>query len=124
MGGAQGTQAFANLLGRGDPDVIGRSAGPTQIAEASTTAHTVLPQQITVHVTGTGVFTLTMPEASAANRFVPYIVRLEEASTGVTVAFPGGTENPLDQVMTALLDNVIAQTDGKYWYVTGATLTP
>ena len=124
MGGAAGPQGIANLLGRGDPDVIGRSAGPTQIVEASTTAHTVLPQQITVHVTGTGVFTLTMPEASEANRFVIYVVRLEEASTGVTVAFPGGTENPEDHVMTALLDNVTAVSDGQYWYVTGSTLTP
>ena len=122
--GAGSAQGIANLLGRGDPDTITRSGGPTQINETSTTAHTVLPQQRNVHVTGTGVFTLTMPEAGEATSNINYVVRLMEASTGVTVAFPGGTEAPADHVMTALLDNVICTSDGIYWYVIGSTLTP
>lgn len=112
MGGM--AQTVANIAGRGELNTNG--SAPLKIALASGT-QTLLPNQNMVHCDASASFTVAMPSAGEAMPGVLYIVRLVDDATGtITVTFGGGTEDPGDWSLTALLDHGIAVSDGVYWH--------
>ncbi len=84
---------------------------------------TLEAHEIVVHALTTEARTLTMPVAGDALAGVPYIIKLETDGGNLTVAYPEGSHNPADVVLTAVDDYVISMSDGTYWYIIGEVST-
>ena len=111
MGGANGAQAVANLLNRGENSY--GSTGPI----VKTTTAVLEPYENVVHANGATTYNVTMPSAASAMIGVAYVVRQVTSSSGaVTVIFEGGTEDPGNWALTAIGDFGVAVSDGQFWY--------
>lgn len=93
-------------------------AGHMVVAPLIVDSDMTLPaHNIVVHAVTTTARTLTMPHAGDALVGVLYMIKLQTDGGDLTVAFPEGSHNPADAVLTAVNDNIICVSDGTYWYL-------